>query len=236
MQKKIAPLIRNYLITGIIVSLPLVVTVWVLWFIFRSVESSLGTLLAWVIGLFTGEAIRIPGAGVVLTVTVLLLIGMVATNVVGRRLVAFGERILLKFPLIRPIYGGVKQVIDAFSSQKSSFRDVVMLEYPRKGLYVVGYVTGDATDELVARVGEPAKVVFVPTVPNPTSGFVLIVPERELIRMDMTTEGATKFLLSGGVLIPRWDPPGEAADGDDGGTAARASDGGMEADADMGVE
>src|SRR5690625_3445117 len=109
-RKKIAPLIRNYLITGVLVSLPLVVTVWVLWLVFRSVDSSLGTLLAWFIGLFTGEAIRIPGAGLVLTVTVLLLVGMVATNVVGRRLVEFGERILLMFPIVRPIYMGVKQV------------------------------------------------------------------------------------------------------------------------------
>lgn len=211
MRKKVAPLIRRYLITGILVLLPLVVTIWVLSFVFRAVEGSLGTLLAWIIGLFTGEPVRIPGAGVVLTVTVLLVVGMVATNVIGRRIVAFGERILLMFPIVRPIYMGVKQIIDAFSTQKGSFQEVVMLEYPRKGLYVIGFVMGDAYNELKARVGEPAKVVFVPTVPNPTSGFVLVVPERECIRMDMSTEGASKFLLSGGVFIPPWEPAAEKA-------------------------
>lgn len=217
MRKKVAPLIRRYLITGILVLLPLVVTIWVLAFVFRTVEGSLGTLLAWFIGLFTGEPVRIPGAGVVLTITVLLAVGMVATNVFGRRIVAFGERILLMFPIVRPIYMGVKQIIDAFSTQKGSFRDVVMLEYPRKGLYVLAFVMGDAENELLARVGEPAKVVFVPTVPNPTSGFVIVVPERECIPMDMTTEGASKFLLSGGVFIPPWQPPD-----DDSGRGAQA--------------
>lgn len=210
MEKTIGQRLRNYFITGLLVLLPLAVTVWVLWWVFRTVDGSLGALLAWLIGLFTGEPMRIPGAGVVLTVVVLFVVGVVATNVFGRRLMAAGERMLLKFPLVRPLYSGVKQVIEAFSVDKGSFREVVMLEYPRKGIYAIGFVTGDAEMELGARIDAPAKIIFVPTVPNPTSGFVLVVPEADLTFLDMTTEGAFKLLLSGGLLIPEW-PEGETS-------------------------
>lgn len=212
--KTVGALLRNYLITGILVSLPLVVTVWVLLALFRTVDGSLGAVLAWIIGLFTGEALRIPGAGFVLTAVVLVLIGMVATNVFGRRLVTFAESILLKFPLVRPVYLGVKQIIDAFSVQKGSFREVVLVEYPRRGMYALGFVTNDSGHELEARIGKPAKMIFVPTVPNPTSGFVLVVPADELTPLDMSTEEAFKLLLSGGLVMPEWSPA-EVDSGDD---------------------
>lgn len=218
--KTVGALLRTYLITGILVSLPLVVTVWVLLAVFRTVDGSLGAVLAWIIGLFTGEALRIPGAGFVLTAVVLVGIGMIATNVFGRRLVEFAERILLKFPLVRPVYLGVKQIIDAFSVQKGSFREVVLVEYPRAGMYALGFVTNESGHELEARIGKPAKMIFVPTVPNPTSGFVLVVPEDQLTPLDMSTEEAFKLLLSGGLVMPEWKPADADPDGD-----AGASDG-----------
>jgi len=202
-------LLRNYLITGLFVSLPLAVTVWVLWLVFSTLESSLGALVAWILGLFAGEPVHIPGVGVVLTVVVLLLMGVVATNVVGRRLVAAGERVLLMFPVVRPLYTGVKQLIEAFSVQRNSFREVVMLQYPRPGLWAIGFVTNEGRGELAARFQEPVKTVFVPTVPNPTSGFFVIAPERELIPLDMSPEEAFKLVLSGGVLMA--DGPADAA-------------------------
>lgn len=206
MDKSLGSSLRNYLITGLLVMLPLVVTVWVLLALFRAVDGSLGAVLAWVIGMFTGEPLRIPGAGFVLTAVVLLGVGMIATNVFGRRLVNFVEGVLLKFPLVRPVYAGVKQIIDAFSVQKGSFREVVLVEYPRPGMYAVGFVTNDAGGELAARIGKPAKTIFVPTVPNPTSGFVLVVPEEQLTPLDMSTEDAFKLLLSGGLVMPEWKP------------------------------
>ena len=209
MGNRLVTLLRNYLITGLFVSLPLAVTVWVLWLVFSTLESSLGALVAWLLGLFAGEPVHIPGVGVVLTVVVLLLMGVVATNVVGRRLVAAGERVLLMFPVVRPLYTGVKQLIEAFSVQRNSFREVVMLQYPRPGLWAIGFVTNEGRGELAARFQEPVKTVFVPTVPNPTSGFFVIAPERELIPLDMSPEEAFKLVLSGGVLMA--DGPADAA-------------------------
>ncbi|MBO8142056.1 MAG: DUF502 domain-containing protein [Firmicutes bacterium] len=202
MPGKLTLVLRNYFITGLLVSLPLAVTVWVLWLVFRTVESSLGSLVAWLIGLFTGEPVRIPGVSLVLTVAVLMLVGMVATNVVGRRLVAAGERLLLMFPFVRPLYMGVKQVIEAFSVKRSSFREVVLLEHPRPGIWAIGFVTNEARGELAAHFDQPVKTVFLPTAPNPTSGFLVIVPERQLIRLDMTPEEGFKLILSGGVIMP----------------------------------
>jgi len=202
MARGLTTLLRNYFITGVLVSLPLVVTVWVLWFAFSTVEASLGTLVAWLIGLVTGDPVRIPGAGLILTVAALFLVGVVATNVVGRRLVAAGERILLMFPIVRSIYTGVKQVIEAFSVKRSSFREVVLLEHPRPGLYAIGFVTNEARGELAGPFSEPMKTVFVPTVPNPTSGFFIVAPARELIPLNISPEEAFKMVLSGGVLLP----------------------------------
>lgn len=204
MGKTLGSALRNYLITGILIMLPLVVTVWVLVAVFRAVDGSLGAVLAWIIGVFTGEPLRIPGAGFVLTTVVLLLIGMIATNVFGRRLVVFAEGILLKFPLVRPVYAGVKQIIDAFNVDKGSFREVVLIEYPRPGMYALGFVTNESAGELAARIERAAKVVFVPTVPNPTSGFALVVPEEEVTPLDMSPEDAFKLLLSGGLVMPEW--------------------------------
>ncbi|OUM96375.1 MAG: hypothetical protein BAA04_13645 [Firmicutes bacterium ZCTH02-B6] len=195
-------LFRNYFITGVFVSLPLVVTIWVLWLVFRTVETTLGAFLAWVIGLVTGEPRHIPGVGLVLTVVVLMLVGMVATNVIGRRLVAAGERLLLMFPVVRPIYTGVKQVIEAFGVKRTSFREVVLLQHPRPGLWAIGFVTNEGRGLIAAHFSEPVKTVFVPTAPNPTSGFFVIAPERELIRLDMTPEEAFKIIVSGGVIMP----------------------------------
>src|SRR5690606_3447530 len=203
MARGLTPFLRNYFITGVLVSLPLVVTLWVLWLAVQSIESALGPLIAWLIGLFVGEPVHIPGIGIILTFVVLILVGMVATNVVGRRLVAAGERVLLMFPVVRPIYTGVKQVIEAFGVKRSSFREVVLLPHPRPGLYAIGFVTNEARGPLVAHLnGEPAKIVFVPTVPNPTSGSFIVAPEKELIPLDLPTEEAFKMILSGGVLLP----------------------------------
>ncbi|HEY8417904.1 MAG TPA: DUF502 domain-containing protein [Limnochordales bacterium] len=210
MARGLMTLLRNYFITGVLVSLPLVVTVWVLWFVFSTVEASLGALVAWLIGLVTGEPVHIPGVGLILTLAVLLLVGMVATNVVGRRLVAAGERILLMFPVVRSIYTGVKQVIEAFGVKRSSFREVVLLEHPRPGLYAIGFVTNEARGELATPFSEPVKTVFVPTVPNPTSGFFIVAPERELIPLNISLEEAFKMILSGGVLLPDAPEPSPA--------------------------
>lgn len=198
MTRKVTQSLRKYFITGALVSLPLVVTVYVLWFAFSFLDTVFGRLVSFVFRR------TVPGAGMVLTVLLLLLVGMFAANVVGRRLIGFGERILLTIPLVRTIYNSVKQVIDAFSlpGNRGSFRRVVLVEYPRRGLYAVGFVTSEDVEALDAGDGARLTAVFVPTTPNPTSGFILLLPKDDVIPVDMTVEQAFKMIISGGILMP----------------------------------
>lgn len=198
MTGKVTQSLRKYFITGALVSLPLVVTVYVLWFAFSFLDNALGRLVSLALGR------SVPGAGMVLTVLLLLSVGMFATNVVGRRLIGLGERIVLTIPLVRTIYHSVKQVIEAFSLQgnRGSFRRVVLVEYPRRGVYAVGFVTNEDVEAVEVGDGKRLLAVFVPTTPNPTSGFVLFVPRGDVIPVDMTVEQAFKGIISGGILMP----------------------------------
>lgn len=202
MTRKVTQSLRKYFITGALVSLPLVVTVYVLWFAFSFLDNVFGRLVSLVFRR------TIPGAGMVLTVLLLLLVGMFAANVVGRRLIGFGERILLTIPLVRTIYNSVKQVIEAFSmpGNRGSFRRVVLVEYPRRGLYAVGFVTSEDVEAVDAGDGAQLMAVFIPTTPNPTSGFILLLPKDDVIPVDMTVEQAFKMIISGGILVPQRTP------------------------------
>lgn len=189
---------RKYLITGILVSLPLIVTVYVLWFVFSFLEGAFGDFVRLVFGR------RIPGAGIVMTVGLLLFIGMFAANVLGRRLIEFGERILLTIPIVRPIYNSVKQVIDAFSAQKGgdSFKRAVLIEYPRREMYVLAFVTNETIGPVLEGEDGTLVAVFVPTTPNPTSGFILFLPREDIRPTALTVEQAFKLIISGGIILP----------------------------------
>lgn len=211
MAGRLVQSLRKYLITGIFVSLPLVITLYVLWFVLSFLDNVFGRFVSWVWGR------TVPGAGTALTVVLLLLVGMFGANVIGRRLIAFGERILLTIPFVRTIYHSVKQVIEAFSLQQGgSFRRVVMVEYPRPGLYALAFVTAEQVPDLLE--GDKGKLlaVFIPTTPNPTSGFVLLVPEDEVVPVELSVEQAFKMVISGGILSPNGPakPAGSGAEGD----------------------
>lgn len=196
--RTISQSVRKYLITGVLVSLPLIVTVYVLWFVFSFLEGAFGDLVRFVFGR------RIPGASIVLTVGLLLFIGMFAANVLGRRLIAFGERILMAIPIVRPIYNSVKQVIDAFSAQGSgnSFKQAVLIEYPRRGIYALAFVTNETVGPLLEAENGTLVAVFVPTTPNPTSGFILFLPQEDIMPTKLTVEQAFKLIISGGIILP----------------------------------
>lgn len=183
--------LRTYFFTGLIIVLPFLLTLYFLWVVFGFVDGLIGPLLELILGR------RMPGVGFVLTLGLILGAGVLATNYLGRRLLSWGERLFTRLPLVRSVYQTLKQVVQALlSDQEKAFRQVVLVEYPRKGVYSLAFLTGSAEAEsgMVA--------AFVPTTPNPTSGFLLFVPEEEVKFLDMSVEDGLKLVVSGGVIAP----------------------------------
>ncbi|MFO7953988.1 DUF502 domain-containing protein [Thioalkalivibrio sp.] len=198
--------LRRYLIAGLLVWLPLIVTGFVIKLLVDLLDFTILLLPpAW-----RPEAIlgfSIPGAGIVLAVVVVFVTGVVVANIVGRKLVSVGESIVRRIPLVSSIYGAVKQVTETvLSDGGQAFRKVMLIEYPRRGLWSVGFMTGVAAGEVQDRTEHDVVTVFVPTTPNPTSGFVLMVPREEAIELDMTVEDGLKFVMSMGVVTPLKSP------------------------------
>ena len=190
--------IRSRLLSGLFVIVPISITVYILRFLFDFMAALTLPLLQLYFSHLSPLAIKI--IAIVLFVLVIYLVGLITAYVVGRRMVAIGERFLLKIPIVRNIYGIVKQVTDTFSQSKkgSAFSEVVMVEYPRRGLKTVGFVTGS----VCAPDGSKQYVIFVPTAPNPTSGFMVIAPESGFERTPISVEDGFKMVVSGGMLLP----------------------------------
>ena len=191
--------IRNYLLTGVLVIVPVAVTIYIIYFIFQFADSFLGSTI--------GEAIgyNIPGMGIFLTALFCLLIGVIAQNYFGKRLIAWIDSSLSQIPLVKSVYSGIKQVADVFiQNKKSNFKRVVMLEYPKEDSWVIGFVTSDFLIKLDTDLPYKDNMVtiFVPTTPNPTSGFLIILPKDKIIDMNIDIEDAMKIIISGGLVQP----------------------------------
>ena len=196
--------LRKYLIAGLLVWLPLGVTVLVIKLLVDVMDRTLLLLPPdWRPDALLG--FHVPGLGFVLSLAVVAITGVVVANLLGRRLIAVWESLLSRIPLVRSIYNGVKQVAETvFSAGGKSFRKVVMLEYPRRGTWCLAFLTGTGLGEVQARTGEEVVAVFVPTTPNPTSGFVLLVPKRDVVELDMSIDDGLKLIISMGVAVPQW--------------------------------
>jgi uncharacterized membrane protein len=189
--------LRELFAVGLAVVLPLLVTYLLLRFLFESLDGLLDPIIQGLLGR------RIPGLGFLATVAIIFLIGTLTTNIVGRKLVAMTEGLLLRIPLVKNIYGASKQLFDALTLPgKGAFREVVMLEYPRPGLYALGFITATRAEGFQDLVGEKTVNVFIPTAPNPTSGFFLVVPEKSVIPVPISMEEALKLIVSGGLIVP----------------------------------
>jgi uncharacterized membrane protein len=188
--------VRNYLIAGSLVVLPLAVTTFVLLALFRFLDN----LLAPIFRLF---GIKIPGLGLLSGVLLILLAGFAASNVLGRRIVALFDALMLKIPFARTVYAATKQFSDTvFLQNRAAFREAVLVEWPRQGLYSVGFVTGETRGEAQAKTAERVLNVFIVTTPNPTTGFLCLVPESQVIRLEMSVEDALKLVVSAGIVSP----------------------------------
>jgi uncharacterized membrane protein len=192
--------LRRYLVAGMLVWLPILATIWVLSFILEIMDRTLLLLPPHYRPAFFGFSI--PGLGVVFAFVVLLVTGLLVTNLVGRQLVVYWEELLQRIPLVRSVYSGVKSFAESVLSSKNSFRQVVALEYPRPGIWSIGFVTAEDVAEVSAKTGQQQVCVFVSAAPNPTSGFIVLVPRSQLIELDMTIDAAMKMIVTCGVVLP----------------------------------
>ncbi len=189
--------LKKIFTTGLLTLLPLAVTAYVFFLVFNFLDNLVGD---WIKALFD---YRVPGIGFVAGILLIFVVGFIASNIIGRRLILLGDNIFQRLPLARGIYSSAKQIIDAFTIQgKDTFQKVVMLEYPRKGLYVLGFVTGTSRGEIQDKTHEETLSIFIPTTPNPTSGMLILAPVQEVIEMDMTIEEGMKVIISGGLVSP----------------------------------
>ncbi len=203
--------LRRYLVAGILVWAPLAVTFVLLRFVVGLMDRSLLLLPQQ----YRPEALLgfpIPGLGVILTIIVLLITGVLAANFVGRAFVGGWESVLDRIPVVRSIYSAAKNFAEmVFSDSSQSFKKVLLIQYPRKGLYSLAFQTATKLGEVQGRTGEEIVCCFVPTTPNPTSGFIVIVPKKDVTVLDMEVDEALKMIISLGVVVPTWhkDPTGE---------------------------
>ena len=199
--------LRKYLIAGLLVWIPLGVTVLVLKLLVDLMDQTVLLLPPrWRPDVLFG--FHLPGIGLVLSFIILLGTGVIAANLLGRRLVALWESVLARIPLVRTIYSGAKQVVETvFAAGTQSFRKVLLIEYPRRGVWCLALQTGQTLGELQARTGEDLVAVFLPTTPNPTSGFVLVLPKKDVIELDMSVDEGIKLIMSMGVAVPPWPRP-----------------------------
>jgi len=193
--------LRRYLVAGVLVWLPILATVWVVSFLLHIMDRTLLLLPA----AYRPQALvgfALPGLGAVFAFAVLLVTGVLVTNLIGRRLVIWGEELLNRIPVVRSVYGGVKSFAESVFSQSNSFRKVVMIEYPRVGVWSIGFMTAENVPEISEKTGEQHVCVYLSAALNATAGFLVIVPKRQVVELDMSVDAAMKMIITCGVVVP----------------------------------
>lgn len=197
--------LRNVFITGLLITLPIALTWIILQFLLKNLDalSPVFTNILIQLGAPFPEGYRIPFLGVVMTLLIVLTVGWLTTSFFGKKVFELGETIVKKIPFVRRIYTGSKQVVVSIAqADTSTFRKVVLLEFPRRGLLAIGFVTGETRGEVQQLTQDNMLNVFVPTMPNPTSGFLIFSPPDELTEVSMTIEEGIKYVVSGGIVTP----------------------------------
>ncbi len=201
-MKRLRTNLKNYFFTGLLVILPIFITVYVILFLIRGMDAILKFIPVKYLP-DTYLPFHIPGLGLIFVVILVFAVGLLARNIVGRKIVHLGENIVERIPLVRILYAGVKQLLETIFLQKTdAFKRVALVEYPRRGTYVIGFITGESKGEVQDKTDKNMINVFIPTTPNPTSGFYMLVPDDELVVLDMSVEDAFKLIISGGIVSP----------------------------------
>lgn len=195
--------LRAYFFAGILITAPLFVTLYVAWAFISFVDDKIVALIPTRYAPEQLLPFTIPGLGLVVLIAVLTLVGALTAGFVGRQVHRLSETVFARMPILRGIYSATKQVFETVLAQKSNaFREAVLIEYPRRGLWTVAFVTGRPEGEISRMASEEMVTVYVPTTPNPTSGFMLFVAKREVIPLAMSVEEAIKYVVSTGLVVP----------------------------------
>lgn len=196
--------LRGYFLAGILITAPISITIYLTWAFLNMIDSRVRKIIPFE-KLLPPEHLSyaVPGIGIVIAIAFFILVGFFARNFLGRLAIRISEYIVHKMPVIRTVYAAIKQIFETIMASKSqAFREVVMLEYPRKGVWAIGFVTGRTEGEVQDATKEETINVFVPTTPNPTSGFLLFVPKKELTYLKMSVEDGVKLVVSAGIITP----------------------------------
>ncbi len=194
--------VKKYFVTGLLVWVPLGITLWVLHLLVSTMDQTL-LLLPEEFRTERWLGVYVPGMGVVMTVVVVLVTGVVVTNFLGQRLLLFWEGVLSRIPVVKSIYNSVKQVSDTlFTSGGHAFRKALLVQYPREGSWTIAFLTGEPGGDVINHQHGEYWSVYVPTTPNPTSGFFLMIPKADVIELDMSVDAALKYIISMGVVAP----------------------------------
>ena len=196
---------RRFFLTGLLVTAPIIITIYVTWLVITFIDVKVASLLPEYLDFRKALPFQIPGLGLLIVIFVITLIGAITPGLIGRNLLKLGEMILFKTPVIRTVYSSIKQIMETVMSTNSkSFKEVVLVEYPRKDIWVIAFVTSSVRGEIDNKIKKSKLVsIFVPTTPNPTSGFLLFVAQKDLIYLDMPVEQAVKLVISGGIVSPK---------------------------------
>jgi uncharacterized membrane protein len=201
--------LRSSFFAGLVVIAPIGVTIWLIWTLTGWIDSWVLPLIpaaynpALLINEYTGIEVNIRGLGVVTFLLFTILVGWVAKGLIGRSLILWAESLVLSIPLIRSLYSGLKQIVETVLSQgEQNFDKAALIEYPRKGIWAICFISSNAKGEVQASTSEDVVAVFMPTTPNPTSGFLLFIPRKDLIVLDMSVEDAAKLIISAGLVYP----------------------------------
>jgi uncharacterized membrane protein len=193
-------LLRNYFFA---VTAPIAITLYVTWGFLKFLDRKITPLIPEDINPNSYLPLEVPGLGLVIAIVFFVVVGFITRNFFGKLIVRLSENIMRRVPVISNIYGAIKQIFETvMASQSDAFKEVVMFEYPRKGIWVLGFVTGKTKGEVQAASKQETVNVFLPTTPNPTSGFLLFLPKSEVIYMDMSVEEGLKMIVSGGIITP----------------------------------
>lgn len=195
--------IRGYFLAGVLVTAPIAITGWVAWAFINLVDETITPLIPAQYNPETYLPFSIPGLGLLVLLIMLTLIGSMTAGLLGRYLVRTGEGLLNRMPVIRSVYNATKQIFETVLAQQSqAFREAVLVEYPRRGIWAIGFITGTTKEEVQNLTAEETVNIFLPTTPNPTSGFLLFVPRKDVVHLDMAVEDAIKMVISGGIVTP----------------------------------
>ncbi|MTI45739.1 putative membrane protein [Roseibium hamelinense] len=197
--------VRNYFLTGLVITGPIGITMWLTWTFVQWVDGWVKPFVPKVYNPDTYLPFAVPGFGLIVAIMVITIVGFLAANFAGRSLISFGESLLGRMPLVRNLYSGLKQIFETVLDERgNTFTKAALIEYPRKGLWAIVFISTTTKGEVANRLADQSDTVsvFLPTTPNPTSGFLLFVPKADIIELEMTVEEAAKLVISAGLVNP----------------------------------